>query len=39
MKECVKNVKGGGKGGRWQGKVIAWEKGELEILKKLVEAT
>ncbi|KAF6230756.1 hypothetical protein HO133_000015 [Letharia lupina] len=34
IKEVVPEIKGGGKGGRWQGKVIEWRKGELEALKK-----
>ncbi|KAF2720010.1 ThrRS/AlaRS common domain-containing protein [Polychaeton citri CBS 116435] len=31
-------VKGGGKGGRWQGKVLGWGKGELESLERLVRS-
>jgi len=35
--KCVESVKGGGgRGERWQGKVIEWKKGELEALEKLV---
>ncbi|ANB12746.1 putative alanine--tRNA ligase [Sugiyamaella lignohabitans] len=34
VKELVKNVKGGGKG-RFQGKVTAWEKGEIDSLLKI----
>lgn len=34
IKEVVPEIKGGGEGGRWQGKVIEWRKGELEALKK-----
>jgi misacylated tRNA(Ala) deacylase len=37
VKEVVTGIKGGGRGKRWQGKVIEWRKGELEALKKLVE--
>lgn len=34
----VKSLKGGGKGGKWQGKVAEWEKGEPEALRKFVLA-
>jgi misacylated tRNA(Ala) deacylase len=37
-KGAVSGIKGGGKGGRWQGKVIEWKKGEIEALKNLVES-
>ena len=37
MKGVVKSIKGGGKGEKWQGKVTAWGKGELEALRRLVE--
>lgn len=37
VKEVVTGIKGGGKGERWQGKVVEWKKGELDILKSLVE--
>jgi len=37
MGGVVSTLKGGGKGERWQGKVIEWKKGEIEALKKLVE--
>ncbi|KAF9872366.1 threonyl and Alanyl tRNA synthetase second additional domain-containing protein [Colletotrichum karsti] len=37
VKELVKDVKGGGGGEKWQGKVSAWEKGALGALKDLVE--
>ncbi|KAJ8125828.1 hypothetical protein O1611_g7811 [Lasiodiplodia mahajangana] len=37
VKELLKDVKGGGRGGKWQGKVTEWRKGELEALKALVE--
>lgn len=37
IKDVVTGIKGGGRGKRWQGKVIEWRKGELEALKKLVE--
>ena len=36
VKEVVPGIKGGGRGERWQGKVIEWRKGELEALRKLV---
>lgn len=32
---AVSNLKGGGKGVRWQGKVQAWEKGNLSALEKI----
>lgn len=35
--QVLKEVKGGGKAGRWQGKVAEWHKGELEILRKAGE--
>jgi misacylated tRNA(Ala) deacylase len=38
MKGVVGGVKGGGKGERWQGKVIEWQKGEIDALKNLVES-
>jgi misacylated tRNA(Ala) deacylase len=38
MKGVVSGVKGGGKGERWQGKVIEWQKGEIEVLKNLVKS-
>ncbi|KAI9050381.1 hypothetical protein LZ554_005546 [Drepanopeziza brunnea f. sp. 'monogermtubi'] len=37
MKGVVSSIKGGGKGEKWQGKVVEWKKGELEALRKLVE--
>ena len=37
VKESVPGIKGGGKGGKWQGKVVEWKRGELEALRKLVE--
>jgi misacylated tRNA(Ala) deacylase len=37
VKELVSKAKGGGKGGKWQGKVTEWEKGEIEALKVVVE--
>jgi misacylated tRNA(Ala) deacylase len=36
-KGIVSTLKGGGKGGKWQGKVTAWKKGEIEALKVAVE--
>ncbi|CUA69294.1 hypothetical protein RSOLAG22IIIB_08420 [Rhizoctonia solani] len=33
----VKNLKGGGKGARWQGKVQFWEKGNLDALEKIAK--
>jgi misacylated tRNA(Ala) deacylase len=35
-KELVKQLKGGVKGWKWQGKVVEWGKGELEALKSAV---
>ena len=35
IKEVVTAIKGGGKGERWQGKVMEWRKGDLEALEKL----
>ncbi|KAG9092556.1 hypothetical protein FRC06_011881 [Ceratobasidium sp. 370] len=32
---AIKNLKGGGKGVRWQGKVQRWEKGNLDALEKI----
>lgn len=37
LKDTVASVKGGGKGEKWQGKVVEWKKGEIEALRKLVE--
>ncbi|KAI8270510.1 threonyl and Alanyl tRNA synthetase second additional domain-containing protein [Colletotrichum sp. SAR11_239] len=37
IKELVKDVKGGGAGDKWQGKVTTWDKGVLVSLKELVE--
>ncbi|KAK6223065.1 threonyl and Alanyl tRNA synthetase second additional domain-containing protein [Colletotrichum tabaci] len=39
IKDIVTGVKGGGAGDKWQGKVVAWEKGNLEALKSLVEGS
>lgn len=33
----IKNLKGGGKGVRWQGKVQVWEKGNIEVLEKIAK--
>ncbi|KAK9459289.1 Threonyl/alanyl tRNA synthetase [Lipomyces oligophaga] len=33
IKKIATNVKGGGKGQKWQGKVATWEKNEIEQLK------
>jgi len=38
LKTLITSIKGGGKGGRWQGKIIEWKAGELETLKGLIEA-
>jgi misacylated tRNA(Ala) deacylase len=38
LKGVVDGIKGGGKGERWQGKVVEWKKGEIDALKKLVES-
>ncbi|KAH8665128.1 Threonyl/alanyl tRNA synthetase [Tricladium varicosporioides] len=37
VKEAVSGLKGGGRGEKWQGKVVEWKKGEVEMLRKLVE--
>ncbi|KAF6835626.1 alanyl-trna synthetase domain-containing protein [Colletotrichum musicola] len=37
VREVVKDVRGGGGGEKWQGKVSCWEKGAFETLKELVE--
>ncbi|KAH8723989.1 hypothetical protein GQ44DRAFT_709461 [Phaeosphaeriaceae sp. PMI808] len=37
VKEVVSTVKGGGKGEKWQGKVVDWQKGEIEALKNAIE--
>jgi misacylated tRNA(Ala) deacylase len=36
IKGVVSSIKGGGKGERWQGKLLEWKKGELEALRKLM---
>ena len=36
VKEVIPGIKGGGRGERWQGKVVEWRKGDIEALKKLV---
>jgi len=38
-KDTVSTLKGGGKGGKWQGKVTEWKKGEIEALKAAVEVS
>lgn len=35
VKEAVKNIKGGGAGEKWQGKVPEWQKEDLKALKEL----
>lgn len=37
VKEVVITAKGGGKGAKWQGKVLEWHKGEIEALRIAVE--
>lgn len=37
VKNVVMGIKGGGSGGKWQGKVTEWKKGELEALRKLID--
>lgn len=37
IKEAMPNVKGGGSNGKWQGKVPIWKKGEVDLLRKLVD--
>lgn len=39
VKEIVATAKGGGRGGKWQGKVTAWGKGELKKLRETVQET
>ncbi|ORY08745.1 hypothetical protein BCR34DRAFT_569543 [Clohesyomyces aquaticus] len=36
-KEVISSVKGGGKGDKWQGKVVEWNKGDIEALRQAVE--
>ncbi|KAG8708916.1 hypothetical protein FRC09_000970 [Ceratobasidium sp. 395] len=36
---AVKNLKGGGKEARWQGKVVSWEKGNIDILEELARSS
>ena len=36
--KTVSGLKGGGRGERWQGKVIEWKRGEIESLKSLAES-
>ena len=38
VKTAVKDIKGGGKGEKWQGKVSQWQKEDFKALKALVEA-
>ncbi|KAJ4171881.1 hypothetical protein NW754_007476 [Fusarium falciforme] len=38
VKEVVKDIKGGGGGDKWQGKVKEWQHSELTALKELVES-
>ncbi|KAF5023566.1 hypothetical protein F66182_4379 [Fusarium sp. NRRL 66182] len=38
VKAVIKGIKGGGAGGKWQGKVMAWTKADLVALKELVES-
>ncbi|CAE6433549.1 unnamed protein product [Rhizoctonia solani] len=35
----VKGLKGGGKGAKWQGKVQAWEKGNIDALERISKET
>ncbi|KAH6889639.1 threonyl and alanyl tRNA synthetase second additional domain-containing protein [Thelonectria olida] len=37
VQDIMPTVKGGGKGGKWQGKVTEWRKGDIEALKALIE--
>ncbi|KAM5344624.1 hypothetical protein ACJ41O_013159 [Fusarium nematophilum] len=37
VKGAVKDIKGGGSGGKWQGKVREWQRAELDALRELVE--
>ena len=36
-KEAVSTLKGGGRDGKWQGKITTWKKGEIEALRVAVE--
>lgn len=36
--KIISGLKGGGRGERWQGKVIEWKKGEREALRALVDS-
>jgi misacylated tRNA(Ala) deacylase len=36
VKEAVGGIKGGGGGGKWQGKVAEWKQGDLDALRRLV---
>lgn len=38
VKSVVKDIKGGGTGGKWQGKVKEWTNAELVALKDVVES-
>lgn len=38
VKAVVKDIKGGGTGGKWQGKVKEWTNAELVALKEIVES-
>lgn len=38
VKDVIKDIKGGGGGGKWQGKVKEWQHAELTALKELVES-
>ncbi|KAF5009254.1 hypothetical protein FDECE_4547 [Fusarium decemcellulare] len=38
VKTVIKDIKGGGGGGKWQGKVREWQQSELNALKELVES-
>ena len=38
VKEGLSNIKGGGRGERWQGKMSKWRKGDVYALEKLVNS-
>ncbi|KAF2709728.1 ThrRS/AlaRS common domain-containing protein [Pleomassaria siparia CBS 279.74] len=37
VKEVVPEIKGGGKGEKWQGKIVEWKKHDVEALREAVE--
>ncbi|KAI5468129.1 Threonyl/alanyl tRNA synthetase [Mariannaea sp. PMI_226] len=37
VQDIIPSVKGGGKGEKWQGKVVEWQKGNVDSLRALIE--